>query len=169
MTFKESPRLIYAQSEPNEQQLFHGASSDSLAKILRQGFNRSYAGAHGACYGLGVYFARSAGYSCRYAPPDTLGHRRMLLCDVLVGEAALGNSSMRAPPPRGGGRDPHELCDSTVDSLLQPSIFVCYHDDQARTSSRPPPPPIFVPSFPRPPRPAPPRTRQRTAHIYNII
>ena len=55
----------------------------------------------------------------------------MLVCDVLVGECAAGNGSMRTPPPRGKGLDKHELCDSTVDVVANPNVFVCYHDDQA--------------------------------------
>ena len=51
-------------------------------------------------------------------------------CDVLVGEASVGRPGLRAPPPRAGGADRHELCDSTVDNAARPSIFVCYHDDQ---------------------------------------
>lgn len=116
--------------DPNEKQLFHGASADSVTKILRQGFNRNYAGAHGCSFGMGVYFANNASYSVNYALPDEQGVQRMFLCDVLVGEAAVGRPGLRAPPPRAGGADPHELCDSTVDNAARPSIFVCYHDDQ---------------------------------------
>ena len=133
------------QVDPNEHQLFHGASADSITKILRQGFNRSYAGAHGCSFGMGVYFAAQAGYSANYALPDHEGVRRMFLCDVLVGEAAAGSAGMRAPPPRVAGADPHDLCDSTVDNTARPSIFVCYHDDQVVQN---PSSSFNLPSFP---------------------
>jgi hypothetical protein len=123
------------QVDPNEHQLFHGASSDSITKILRQGFNRSYAGAHGCSFGMGVNFAAQASYSANYALPDQEGVQRMFLCDVLVGEAAAGMAGLRAPPPRAAGADPHDLCDSTVDNMARPSIFVCYHDDQVNPGS----------------------------------
>jgi hypothetical protein len=81
---------------------------------------------------MGVNFAAQASYSANYALPDQEGVQRMFLCDVLVGEAAAGMAGLRAPPPRAGGAagaDPHDLCDTTVDNMARPSIFVCYHDD----------------------------------------
>ena len=136
--------MVY-QVDANERQLFHGASSDSITKILRQGFNRNYAGKNGTSFGIGTYFALDPGYSVNYAHPDEQGLQRMLLCDVLVGEAAAGSAGLRAPPPRRAGADPHELCDSTVDNVAAPRILVCYHDDQvpqqASCSLSPPPPP----------------------------
>ena len=90
--------MVY-QVDANERQLFHGASSDSITKILRQGFNRNYAGKNGTSFGIGTYFALDPGYSVNYAHPDEQGLQRMLLCDVLVGEAAAGSAGLRAPPP----------------------------------------------------------------------
>ena len=43
---------------------------------------------------------------------------------VLVGEAILGNSSMKVPPNKPNG----EPFDSTKDG--SGTIFVCYHDNQ---------------------------------------
>ncbi len=122
--------VLPSQVEPNERQLFHGASADSIYKILRQGFNRNYAGTHGALYGMGTYFAADSRYSQGFALPDDQGIQRMFLCDVLVGETAAGSAGLRAPPSRAAATDPHDLCDSTVDCVARPSIFVCYHDDQ---------------------------------------
>ena len=131
--------LLDSGADPNERRLFHGTTADIISKILRQGFNRSFAGGrNGAVYGAGVYFARDAAYSAApgYARPDSAGLRRVCLCDVLVGESARGAPGARVPPPRARATDPDDVCDSTVDDPVDPSVFVCYHDDQVRARLR---------------------------------
>uniref|UniRef100_A0A3B4T7X2 Poly [ADP-ribose] polymerase n=1 Tax=Seriola dumerili TaxID=41447 RepID=A0A3B4T7X2_SERDU len=124
-------------AELGEKSLYHGTSAESCNCIERDRFDRSFAGAHGkdknlitAMYGKGVYFAVNADYSAsRYSPPDTSGLRRLYVARVLTGRYTVGNSSMKAPPPRGS--DPTDCFDSLVNNQQQPSMFVIFHDDQA--------------------------------------
>jgi len=113
--------------------LFHGTDEDTVPKITQQGFNRSFSGKNATRYGKGAYFARDASYSSqtRYSQPNADGYQHVFLCRVVVGEYCLGVQDALAPPVRGKARDGPVLFDSTVDKLLDPSIFVTYHDSQA--------------------------------------
>ncbi|KAM3868382.1 protein mono-ADP-ribosyltransferase PARP14-like [Diretmus argenteus] len=113
----------------NERQLFHGTSSNPIDLINTQGFNRSYAGAHAAMYGLGTYFAVDPIYSARgYAKPDALGHKRMYLARVLVGDFTQGAAAMITPPSKGSAAD---LYDSVTDKTSNPTMFIIFNDIQA--------------------------------------
>ena len=55
----------------------------------------------------------------------------MYLARVLVGDTCAGGSEDRAPrEPRPGARGPDDLCDTGVDSVSNPQVFVTYHDAQ---------------------------------------
>jgi hypothetical protein len=112
-------------------QLWHGTSRETASKITTMGFNRSFCGKNATRFGKGVYFARHAGYSLdpKYSEPDACGLQRILCCRVLVGEYAVGACGMIEPPAR--HNRPGLLCDSTVDQLANPSIFVAFKDDYA--------------------------------------
>ncbi|XP_067113157.1 protein mono-ADP-ribosyltransferase PARP14-like isoform X1 [Osmerus mordax] len=113
----------------NEKQLFHGTSSSSIGHINDNGFNRSYAGQHGAAFGNGSYFAVDPSYSANgYAKPDAKGHKRMYLALVLVGDHTLGNPSLIVPPAKSGTTD---LYDSVTDNGAKPTMFVIFNDVQA--------------------------------------
>ncbi|XP_067429769.1 protein mono-ADP-ribosyltransferase PARP14-like isoform X1 [Thunnus thynnus] len=136
-TLRQSYQLKKKQLEAknkhknNEQMLFHGTGSDSIDLINKQGFNRSYAGAHGAMYGNGSYFAVDPAYSARgYARPDARGQKRMYLARVLVGDFVQGRSGMITPPPRGSG-NASDLYDSVTDNPARPTMFVIFNDIQA--------------------------------------
>lgn len=107
---------------PNEKWLFHGADENAIKSIIRTGFNRSYAGKNATAYGKGCYFARDSSYSNRYASRNDRKERHMLLAWVVVGMYCEGNSSMCAPT---------DGCQSTVNRLIKPSIFVTYSDPQS--------------------------------------
>ncbi|CAF0802138.1 unnamed protein product [Brachionus calyciflorus] len=109
----------------NEKDLFHGSTEDSLLKICRFGFNRSYCGKNGVAYGHGVYFALNSSYSRSYSQANHQGYSCMIRAKVTVGESCVGNSTMKTPPERSGLKIPY---DSTTDQSQ--SIFVCYHDNQ---------------------------------------
>uniref|UniRef100_UPI003AAA2BFC protein mono-ADP-ribosyltransferase PARP14-like n=1 Tax=Centroberyx gerrardi TaxID=166262 RepID=UPI003AAA2BFC len=114
----------------NERQLFHGTGSNSIDLINSQGFNRSYAGTHAAMFGNGSYFAVDPAYSARgYAKPDALGHKRMYLARVLVGDFIQGRAGMVTPPSKGSG--PADLYDSVTDNTANPTMFVIFSDIQA--------------------------------------
>ncbi|XP_012712444.2 protein mono-ADP-ribosyltransferase PARP14 [Fundulus heteroclitus] len=117
-------------AELGEKFLYHGTSVASCDCIERDRFDRSYAGTHAAMYGKGVYFAVNANYSAdRYSPADQSGMKRLYVARVLTGRYTVGNSSMKAPPPRGTDRT--DCFDSLVDNQQQPTMFVIFHDDQA--------------------------------------
>ncbi|XP_060765229.1 protein mono-ADP-ribosyltransferase PARP14-like isoform X2 [Neoarius graeffei] len=112
----------------NEKLLFHGTGSDNIDKINERGFNRSYAGMHGAVYGNGVYFAVDPSYSAQgYAKPDLQGHKRMYLARVLVGDFTTGKAGLLAPPAKNSTGT--EQYDSVTDS--RQSMFVIFHDIHA--------------------------------------
>ena len=76
----------------------------------------------------GIYLDRDASYSSSktYSPPDANDEQNMFLVRVLVGEYCQGDHSMIAPPIRSG----NEVYDSTVNTPIDPSVFVTYHDAQ---------------------------------------
>ncbi|KAL6472152.1 hypothetical protein MHYP_G00183400 [Metynnis hypsauchen] len=114
----------------NEKRLFHGTGSDQIDKINHHGFNRSYAGAHGAMYGNGVYFAVDPSYSATgFSKPDQQGHKRMYLARVLVGDHTTGKSGLISPPVKSSTAT--DLYDSVTDNQQNPTIFVIFHDVQA--------------------------------------
>ncbi|XP_051800003.1 protein mono-ADP-ribosyltransferase PARP14-like [Acanthochromis polyacanthus] len=118
------------EAELGEKFLYHGTSAESCNCIERDRFDRSFAGAHATVYGKGVYFAVNANYSAGgYSPPDSSGLKRLYVARVLTGRYTVGNSSMKATPPRGS--DPTDCFDSLVNNQQQPSMFVIFHDDQA--------------------------------------
>ena len=84
----------------------------------------------GVVYGQGVYFARDASYSTRYAHADDNAQKHMYLTRVLVGEYTVGDDEMVVPPPKNPNINQHILFDSTVDNQATPSIYVVYTDSQ---------------------------------------
>ncbi|XP_076747409.1 protein mono-ADP-ribosyltransferase PARP14 isoform X3 [Maylandia zebra] len=114
----------------NELLLFHGTTHTSIHLINKQGFNRSYAGKHGAMYGNGSYFAVDPCYSARnYATPDTSGHKHMYQARVLVGDYTQGQPGMITPPPKSGSDS--DLYDSVTNNTAKPTMFVVFNDIQA--------------------------------------
>ncbi|KAM9744006.1 protein mono-ADP-ribosyltransferase PARP14-like isoform 2-T2 [Menidia menidia] len=114
----------------NEKMLFHGTSISSVDLINSTGFNRSYAGQHGAMFGKGSYFAVDPAYSAqRYAQPDASGLKRMYQARVLVGDFTKGNNGLLAPPAKSGNTA--DLYNSVTDSSSNPSMFVVFNDIQA--------------------------------------
>lgn len=121
-----------------ERRLYHGCPEQAVDSILKDCFNRSFAGVNGiskfhvffieACsivivflgtsYGVGVYFSSNAAYSHGYTEPNVNGERHMLVARVLIGNTVKGNSSMKTRPVG---------YDSTTDGS---HIFVTYHDAQ---------------------------------------
>merc|ERR1719203_844376 len=117
------------KSKLNRFGLYHGTSLDTLPKILHQGFLRQFVSR--AAYGLGIYFAKGAYYSCKpkYSVPDDDGFQHVLYCSVICGEWAKGDGAMKLPPTKDGSDFiPYE---TTVDNEDAPNIFVTYQDDQA--------------------------------------
>lgn len=124
--------LAEGRSEALEElQLWHGTSWAFIPKILKQGFNRSFAGRHGTLLGHASYFSRDPRYSLRFCDkkggPD--GTKVMVAARVLVGRYCKGAPGDVEPPvfdARTGDR-----YDSTVDNAEAPSIFAVFRDFQA--------------------------------------
>lgn len=136
-TLWQSYQLMKKQMEvknkhtKNERKLFHGTGANSIDLINKQGFNRSYAGAHGAMIGNGSYFAVNPVYSAQgYAKPDGRGHKRMYLARVLVGDFTQGRSGLITPPSK-NSRNAADLYDSVADNNANPTMFVVFNDIQA--------------------------------------
>ena len=119
-------------NDANEKRLFHGTERDTIPKINRNSFNRSFCGKNATAYGKGVYFAVDASYSIddTYSRPDSQGNKYMYLARVVVGDFCVGNDTMKVPPPLPGTSN-LLLYDSTVNRLDQPAMHVIYHDAQA--------------------------------------
>ncbi|XP_070569579.1 protein mono-ADP-ribosyltransferase PARP14-like isoform X2 [Ptychodera flava] len=127
-------QTMVAKNKPeiqNERKLFHGTAEDSIEKINKNGFNRSFAGKHAAYYGNGTYFAVNAKYSASgtYSSTDSKGNKHMYLAMVLTGEFAVGKSGFLVPPAKGS--DPTDCYDSVVDNETNPSMFVVFNDAMA--------------------------------------
>ncbi|XP_043967027.1 protein mono-ADP-ribosyltransferase PARP14-like [Gambusia affinis] len=135
-TLWQSYQLLKKQMEVknkhtnNEKLLYHGTGANSIDLINSKGFNRSYAGMHGAAYGNGSYFAVDPAYSAGgYAKPDRKGHKRMYQARVLVGDYTRGTSGMIAPPAKSGNAA--DLYDTVTDRANNPTMFIVFHDIQA--------------------------------------
>jgi poly [ADP-ribose] polymerase 10/14/15 len=111
--------------------LFHGTRSEAIPQIVKQGFNRAFAGRNAVVYGKGVYFARDASYSSHraYSQPDSTGVQHLFMCRVAVGDWCQGVEGMLTPATK--PNNSLELFDTTVDDVGNPSVFVVYHDSQA--------------------------------------
>ena len=108
----------------NERILFHGTEEKCVKDIWTKGFNRSYAGKNAVKFGKGVYFATSAWYSAQFADKMTKKHKRghMFVVRVLTGRSVLGDPDMQMP--KNGA-------DTSVNDVINPAMFVIYHDAQA--------------------------------------
>ncbi|XP_028285099.1 protein mono-ADP-ribosyltransferase PARP14-like [Parambassis ranga] len=115
-----------------EKFLYHGTSQDNCESIINNGFNRSFAGTHATLFGHGTYFAVKASYSANptYSSPAADGSQVMIVARVLTGVYTLGHSNMKIPPPC-NGQQRHDLYDSVVDSMNNPSMYIVFTDNQA--------------------------------------
>ncbi|XP_052423134.1 protein mono-ADP-ribosyltransferase PARP14 [Carassius gibelio] len=114
----------------NEKLLFHGTGPDKTDQINHHGFNRSFAGMHGAMYGNGTYFAVDPCYSAQgYSKPDFNGHKRMYLARVLVGDFTQGKQGLPVPPAKSSSSA--DLYNSVTDNMTKPTMFVIFNDVQA--------------------------------------
>uniref|UniRef100_A0A8C2BVU2 Poly [ADP-ribose] polymerase n=1 Tax=Cyprinus carpio TaxID=7962 RepID=A0A8C2BVU2_CYPCA len=114
----------------NEKLLFHGTGPDKTDQINHHGFNRSFAGMHGAMYGNGSYFAVDPCYSAqRYSKPDINRHKRMYLARVLVGDFTQGKQGLPVPPAKSSSSA--DLYNSVTDNMTNPTMFVIFNDVQA--------------------------------------
>jgi len=118
------------QNTSFEQLLWHATSITAVGNINSNNFNRNYCGtAYGTWYGKGVYFARDAVYSNKFAKADDNGYKYMYYANVLTGVYCQGNGQMIEPPAIDPTK-PDILYDSSVDDMTNPGQFVVYRDTQ---------------------------------------
>jgi hypothetical protein len=110
------------------QWLFHGTSPENIDNIVNSGYLPMLAGsAVGAIWGDGTYFARDSKYSHDYNGDKY--ERKMLLNRVIVGEWVQGAPGMKLYPLAKGEK--YRQCNSLVNKVNDPSIFVIQHSSQA--------------------------------------
>eukprot|EP00931_Biecheleriopsis_adriatica_P034307 TRINITY_DN19822_c0_g1_i1.p1 TRINITY_DN19822_c0_g1~~TRINITY_DN19822_c0_g1_i1.p1 ORF type:complete len:579 (-),score=108.18 TRINITY_DN19822_c0_g1_i1:24-1760(-) len=117
---------------PLEQELWHGTSWTFVTKILKQGFNRSFAGRHGTLLGNATYFSTDPAYSMRFCDKKGGGKdstKALIVSRVLVGSYCKGCPSDVEPPVVDA--ETGDRYDSTVDNMDAPSIFAVFRDFQA--------------------------------------
>jgi hypothetical protein len=121
--------------------LFHGTKQETIDNIVNSqsaGYLPMLAGsAVGAIWGDGTYFARDAKYSHDYTEPknDVItkqSQRKMLLNRVIVGEWVKGAEGLKLYPLAKGEK--YRQCNSLVNDVEDPSIFVIQHSNQAYPS-----------------------------------
>ncbi|XP_045175124.2 uncharacterized protein LOC123536214 [Mercenaria mercenaria] len=123
-------------NKQNERRLWHGTNIETVPKIIKNGYDRSFAGnANMTAHGKGVYFAAPSSYSDRdqYATRDANGNKRMFWNRVLTGEFCQSNQNMSTLPEKPGVIVNYfkVYYDSAVDDVNHPGIFVIFHDTQA--------------------------------------
>ncbi|XP_072528750.1 protein mono-ADP-ribosyltransferase PARP12-like [Salminus brasiliensis] len=109
-----------------ERKLFHGTDPKHIDAICLNNFDWRICGTHGTAYGKGSYFAKDAKYSHSYTGDSTV--RNMFVCQILVGDYTVGNSSYVRPPSKDGGDT--VFYDSCVNDIRNPSIFVVFEKHQ---------------------------------------
>ncbi|XP_038156248.1 protein mono-ADP-ribosyltransferase PARP12 [Cyprinodon tularosa] len=109
-----------------EKQLFHGTNPEYVEAICHNNFEWRLCGVNGTAYGKGSYFARDAKYSHSYTGNSDV--RTMFVARVLVGSYTKGDSNYKLPPSKDGGV--HNLYDSCVNDVTDPSIFVVFKENQ---------------------------------------
>jgi len=136
MTITKAPDTVSSGMENRfVKWLFHGTKQETIDNIVNSGYLPMLAGsAVGAIWGDGTYFARDSKYSHDYteAKNDILTNqrqRKMLLNRVIVGEWVQGAPGMKLYPLTKGEK--YRQCNSLVNDVDDPSIFVIQHSNQA--------------------------------------
>ncbi|KAL4223859.1 Appr-1'-p processing enzyme [Mactra antiquata] len=131
MTKKKQMECDNPKHVTNERKLWHGTDADTVDKIIKGGYDRSFRGRNAVAFGDGVYFAVSSAYSHRYAPADGNNVRHMFYNRVLTGEYCQGSSGLGVLPAKTSKNGFNILYDSAVNNMNNPSMYVIFHDTQA--------------------------------------
>lgn len=125
-TMEVNARRMGRDQVIDKRYLFHGTDSwEAVKGICINNFDARVSGKNATMFGDGAYFARDAKYSHAY----TKGPRRFIfMANVLVGQYTKGDKSYRRPPAKPGSD--HELYDSCVDDVQNPSVFVVFDKNQ---------------------------------------
>ncbi|XP_062374199.1 protein mono-ADP-ribosyltransferase PARP12-like isoform X2 [Sardina pilchardus] len=109
----------------NEQILFHGTDSNHSDAVCQENFDWQIHGT-GTAYGQGSYFTRDASYSDAFTGPARI--KSMFACRVLLGQYTKGQHNYVRTPAKEDNSS--LLCDSCVDDVFNPSIFVVFEKHQ---------------------------------------
>ncbi|EHB04414.1 Zinc finger CCCH-type antiviral protein 1 [Heterocephalus glaber] len=107
-------------TEKRERLLFYATSRTHVDSICANNFMWNLHGTHENKYGKGNHFSKDAIYShknCLYDARNIV----MFVARVLAGDFIEGNMTFVSPPP------PYNSC---VDTMLNPSVFVIFRNDQ---------------------------------------
>lgn len=118
-TYKSILEETIGKDNVKELQLFHGSTQQAIQAIVHNGFDASMN--RTSAYGIGTYFAVSAGYSKDYAKQTKNdGISYMILCDVCVGRICQGSNNISIDASR---------YDNFVNNTVNPTIYVAPHDN----------------------------------------
>lgn len=121
----------YGQGCANEMHLYHGTKPDLVDIIANDNFDFRIAGSRvGALYGDGSYFATTAKYSDLYASANADGYKVIFVAKVLTGNSCLGKPGLKRPPEVDVNDFRKGCYDSTVNSILNPTIYCVFDKNQ---------------------------------------
>ena len=106
-------------TDAKELQLYHGSTQGSIRNICNIGFKSEYNVI--SAYGKGTYFSVDASYSKTYTRPKRGEISYLIMANVLIGKCGLANNT----GPAFAG------VDNYVNSITNPTIYVCPKDDYA--------------------------------------
>ncbi|XP_062373866.1 protein mono-ADP-ribosyltransferase PARP12-like [Sardina pilchardus] len=107
-------------------QLFHGAESEYIDAICHGNTDRSFNTFKDNRFGIGCYFSKDASYANQYT--NKHGVRFLFVCQVVVGDYALGQPDYYRPPFKDEKKT--VSFDSCVDDLARPSVYVIFERNQ---------------------------------------
>ena len=114
----------------NEKLLFHGTDWKNVPSVCEENIDwRAQDEDRVAAFGQGACFTTEANLGNTYCKQDPEGVRYMFLAEVLVGSSAKGEPSMKRPPQKSDAAS-NERCDSCVDNMDMPSLYVLFDSDQ---------------------------------------
>jgi len=136
MTITKAPDTVSSGMENRfVKWLFHGTKQETIDNIVNSGYLPMLTDSPvGVIWGDGTYFVWDSKYSHDYTEPknDVLtrqSQRKMLLNRVIVGEWVQGAPGMKLYPLAKGEK--YRQCNSLVNDVDDPSIFVIQHSNQA--------------------------------------
>ncbi|KAL4224929.1 Poly (ADP-ribose) polymerase [Mactra antiquata] len=126
MTKKKHMEQYNPKHVTNERKVWHGTHVDTVDKIVRGGYDRSFRGKNAVTYGDGVYFAVSSAYSHGYTTVNQKGVRQMFYNRVLTGEYCQETVGMGVLPVKDTKNGYNIFYDSAVNDVNNPDMYMSY-------------------------------------------
>ncbi|XP_076152629.1 protein mono-ADP-ribosyltransferase PARP12-like isoform X1 [Alosa pseudoharengus] len=108
------------------ERLFHGTESEYIDAVCHGNADRSFNTLTDTRFGRGCYFSKDASYANEYT--NKQGVRFLFMCQVTVGDYALGQPDYYRPPFKDEKKT--VSYDSCVDDLARPSVYVIFEKNQ---------------------------------------